>query len=310
MKIFKLLAFLTFGLSLTACHAHSFSPEEEEFYRGYKQTASGLYYKFHVKSEREKTQAGDWLFGQFWQYWCDSLIFVSDTFTVIGPIDEPLFKGDIPEGSLMMRVNDSASFILNGDSVIKHWGLRKDPNLHLCDCFKMTVLLRAIEPYVADSAEIQRAIIRDSILQARKSSEQVQLQTYLRENNITVEPNSGGVYVMVLKKGNGSKLRKGKTAVFDYTGYLLDNTIWDSSNEEIAYEAGIVFPQRIYKPRELKLGEKQWLKGLDEALIGQPKGSKLRIILPSNMAFGHEGNAFVDEFQTVVLDVDLMKNEK
>jgi len=308
MKTFKLLTLLSFCLSFATCQTHSFSPEEEEYYRGYERTKSGLYYKFHVKTEREKTREGDWIFGQFWQYWCDSLIFVSDTFTVIGPIDEPLFKGDIPEGFLMMRVNDSASFILNADSVIKHWGLRKDPNLHLCECFKMTVHLKAIEPYIADSAEILKKIALDSIKQARKSVEQARLQTYLHEKNITATPNSDGIYVMVLKKGNGSKLRKGKTAVFDYIGYLLDGTIWDASNEEIAYEAGIVFPQRIYKPRELKLGEKQWLKGLDDVLIGQRTGSKLRIILPSDMAFGHEGNAFVDEFQTIVLEVDLMEN--
>jgi FKBP-type peptidyl-prolyl cis-trans isomerase len=304
MKTFKFLILGLLLLSFSACRNNSV----DNFLDGYEKTPSGLYYKIYAQSDREKTKMGDMLYGQFWQYWCDSLIRVSDTMIMIGSIEEPLFVGDITEGFLMMRAGDSASFILNADSIVKYWGIPKDPHFHLCDYFKMTVRITGLQPF--DSTVIWKKNYDDSVTQVKiqtlLSDEQIQLQAHLRKKNISATPNNDGVYVVVLKKGNGAKVVAGKTAVFDYTGRLLDGTIWDSSDEEIAGDAGVAFPQRHYKPQEIKIGEKRWMKGLDNALIGHTVGSKLRLFMPSETVFGPLGNAFVDEFQSIILDVDLL----
>jgi FKBP-type peptidyl-prolyl cis-trans isomerase len=291
-------------LSFAACQSKS----SDEF-AGYEQTESGLYYKFHKKTNREKILMDDFLYGQYWQYWCDSLISQSDTNSRIGLVEEALFSGDITEGFLMMRVGDSVTFILNADSVVKYWGFRKDPYFHLCDCFKMTVHVTRLAPPQDDIGRFMMER-KDSIFNVKMESgttgEETRLQNYLRKNKITVAPNSDGVYVIVLQRGTGAKVAEGKIAEFDWTGRLIDGTVWDSSDEDIAGDAGVAFPQRFYEPMKIKIGEKQWMLGLDNALIDQTVGSKLRIILPSNMVFGYQGNAFVDEFQSVVLDVDLI----
>jgi FKBP-type peptidyl-prolyl cis-trans isomerase len=294
-------------LSFSACKNRSFN--ERAFFRGYEQTPSGLYYKFYTQSDREKVQLGDLLFCVMKLYWCDERAEGRPDSIIFGPLQPPQFSGDLVEGLLMMRVGDSASFIIPADSVIKHWGIHKGFEQHLCDYLKIIVRIDRLLPF--DSVAYREQIEADSIAKAefenQISDEHLQLRNHVRRRHASAEPNSDGVYVVVLRKGSGTPIAKGKVAVFDYTARLLDGTIWDSSCENIAGDAGVAFPQRHYKPQEITIGEKQWMKGLDNALIGQTVGSQLRLFMPSEAVFGHVGNRFVGELQSIILDIDLLK---
>ncbi len=288
--------------SLSACQNSTVSEVE-----GFEQTPSGLYYKMHKKGQgiNPPFQIGDELSGHFWQYWGDVLIQESP---LAAMIEEPLFKGDISDGFLMLNIGDSITFALPADSVVKFWGIQRPTEFFLCDYFKMTVRIdNVIKKAFFDSLEIQKQAEQDLVIEVSKPGELKRLQAYIEKNNITEKPNNDGVYVIVRKKGRGEKVAPGKTVVFDWTGRLLNGVVWDSSNEDIAGDAGVAFPQRAYEPKQLKIGENQWMIGLDNALLGQTAGSKLRIILPSNMVFGYLGNAFVDEFQSVILDIELLE---
>ncbi len=248
MKIFKICTLCIIATSVFSCNSNAY----DEF-SDYEKTPSGLYYKFHKQSAREKLQSGDAIYGQYWQYWCDSLFFQSDTMVEIGKIDLSLFSGDIIEGFLMMRVEDSASFILNADSVVKHWGIKKDPYFHLCDCLKMTVHVKGIGVPQDELGKMMMAH-KDSVQKAKvdsgSSAELNNLKRYIAQKKISVQPNDDGVYVIVQKKGTGAKITEDRIVAFDYIGRLLNNVIWDSSIEEVAGDAGVAFPQRAYEPKK------------------------------------------------------------
>lgn len=301
MKLLKIFICGLFLLSFVGCQTETSELE------GFQQTSSGLFYKIHRKGHNEKDpplNIGDYIFGHLWQYWGDSLI-VDHPFEMF--IEQPLFSGDLPDGLLLLNIGDSATILMNADSIERHWNVKKPAEFFFCDYFKTTIRIDGVrKKSFFDTLELQKQILQDSVVQVSIPKEIRDLQNYLKRNNITVQPNSDGVYVVVLKPGTGTKVTEGKTAVFDYTGRLINGVIWDSSNEDIAGEAGVAFPQRAYEPKQIKIGEKQWMNGLDNALIGQAAGAKLKIILPSNMVFGHLGNAFVDEFKSVVLDIDLI----
>jgi FKBP-type peptidyl-prolyl cis-trans isomerase len=306
MKTLKFFIAGFFLLGFSACENRL----QPDFSEDYKQTPSGLYYKIYTQSNREKVIMGDILFCVFKMYWCDERVETNlPDSTILSTLELSRFSGDIIEGLLMMKVGDSASFLIPADSVIKHWSLDKSYEHHLCDYLKIIVRIDSLLPF--DPIAHQEQITADSIAETKHqfqiSDEIRQLRNHVRKKNISAEPNSDGVYVVILRKGNGAAISKGKIAVFDFTFRSLTGTVLDSSDEDISYEAGIAFPQRHYKPQEIKIGENQWMIALDNALIGQTVGSKLRLFMPSGAVFGNSGNRFVDEFTSVVLDVDLLE---
>jgi FKBP-type peptidyl-prolyl cis-trans isomerase 2 len=72
----------------------------------------------------------------------------------------------------------------------------------------------------------------------------------------------------------------------DYTGRLKeDNSVFDTTNEQLAKDEGIHNPNTGYGPVIICLGQKQLIKGLDAKLEGKELG-KHTIDLPAEEAFG------------------------
>ena len=123
----------------------------------------------------------------------------------------------------------------------------------------------------------------------RQQEEPAVLAQYIKDNNITVKPTASGLYIIVKKKGNGPKVAAGKTVSVDYTGRLLDGTIFDSSREADAQAAGKYNPQRPYEPMTYKVGATPLIKGWEEGVDGQPEGTELTLVMPSKLGYGERG---------------------
>jgi len=72
----------------------------------------------------------------------------------------------------------------------------------------------------------------------------------------------------------------------DYTGKLVDGTVFDTTLESVAKENGIEAPNFKYSPLVICVGEKQLLPGLDEALNGKEIGKDFTVTLLPEKAFG------------------------
>jgi FKBP-type peptidyl-prolyl cis-trans isomerase len=278
------------------------------FLGGFNRTESGLYYKIHSQGNKEQINLGDLLFSIVNLYWCDEPLergFLMSDSVILGPLGPPMFPGDFAEGLLMMNVGGHATFVLPADSAVKYWELYKGPEFNNCDWFKVDVYVEMTEPF--DSVAYLQQREADSIFFHQSILNEIQvLQNYVQHHHPSLEPNNDGVYVVVLEKGSGKPVLEGKTVVFDFTARLLDGSVWDSSDEDISYDAGIAFSQRIYKPQELVMGQNQWMISLDNVLVGQTVGSKLRLFMPSGAVFGPYETVFFGEFQSVILDIDLL----
>ncbi|MEG1572969.1 MAG: FKBP-type peptidyl-prolyl cis-trans isomerase, partial [Bacteroidales bacterium] len=90
------------------------------------------------------------------------------------------------------------------------------------------------------------------------------------------------------------------------TGALLNGKIFDSSNEKEAFDAGIGLPQREYKPLEIQAGVGQVIPGMDEALMQMKVGSKAKVIIPSSLAYGEQGNASFPAYSTLVFTIEVV----
>ncbi|AQQ01414.1 MULTISPECIES: FKBP-type peptidyl-prolyl cis-trans isomerase [Pseudoalteromonas] len=146
--------------------------------------------------------------------------------------------------------------------------------------------------------EIQAAFEKiNEEIQARREEESKVLSaegvSFLEENakrpEITVT--ESGLQYEVLATGEGEKPTAESTVRVDYHGTLINGTVFDSS-----YERG--------QPAEFPVGGV--IKGWTEALQMMPVGTKWRIYVPHELAYGERGaGAAIAPFSTLVFDVEL-----
>ena len=146
--------------------------------------------------------------------------------------------------------------------------------------------------------EIQAAFEKiNEEIQARREEEAKVLAAegiaFLEENakrpEITVT--ESGLQYEVLATGEGEKPTAESTVRVDYHGTLVNGTVFDSS-----YERG--------QPAEFPVGGV--IKGWTEALQMMQVGTKWRLYVPHELAYGERGaGAAIAPYSTLVFDVEL-----
>ncbi|EJP27800.1 FKBP-type peptidyl-prolyl cis-trans isomerase [Haemophilus sputorum] len=119
-------------------------------------------------------------------------------------------------------------------------------------------------------------------------------QAFLEENKKAagVVVTDSGLQYEILTEGNGAKPTAESTVRVHYTGSLIDGTVFDSSVKRGT-------------PAEFPVGGV--IKGWTEALQLMPVGSKWRLTIPHNLAYGERGaGASIPPFATLVFEVELL----
>ncbi len=108
-----------------------------------------------------------------------------------------------------------------------------------------------------------------------------------------VQTTATGLQYEVLEQGNGPKPEAGDTVVVHYTGKLIDGTVFDSSEE---------------RGEPATFGVTQVIPGWVEALQMMNAGSRWRLFIPSNLAYGPNGaGGVIGPNQTLIFDVNLIE---
>jgi FKBP-type peptidyl-prolyl cis-trans isomerase FklB len=120
-------------------------------------------------------------------------------------------------------------------------------------------------------------------------------ETFLKKNKeregVTETPS--GLQYEVIKMGTGPKPSINSTVKVHYVGTLIDGTEFDSS---IKRGEPAVFPLSGV------------IEGWTEALQLMPVGSKFRIYLPQNLAYGsNEAGDKIKPYSTLIFDVELLE---
>jgi FKBP-type peptidyl-prolyl cis-trans isomerase 2 len=76
------------------------------------------------------------------------------------------------------------------------------------------------------------------------------------------------------------------TVYVSYTGRFTNGTIFDTSYEGVAKEAGIYDVLRDYKPLEFTIGEGRVIPGFEDAVIGMKVGEEKTVRIPPKEAYG------------------------
>jgi FKBP-type peptidyl-prolyl cis-trans isomerase 2 len=82
------------------------------------------------------------------------------------------------------------------------------------------------------------------------------------------------------------KAGRGDTVYVNYIGRLTNGTIFDTSYEKTAREAGIHTIMREYKPLEFTIGENKVISGFEDAVEGMTVGEEKTVRVPPKWAYG------------------------
>lgn len=149
------------------------------------------------------------------------------------------------------------------------------------------VLLRkAFEEVKAKKEEVRKA-------QAAKNLEEG--QKFLEENKNRPEVNvtESGLQYEIIREGNGIVATDKDRVKCTYHGTLLDRTVFDSSVE---------------RGDTTTFGVRGVIKGWTEALQMMPEGSKWRLYVPSDLAYGERGKGDnIGGNATLIFDLDLVE---
>ena len=119
-------------------------------------------------------------------------------------------------------------------------------------------------------------------------------ESFLAENakRAEVTVTASGLQYEVLTTGEGDKPTAESTVRTHYHGTLINGDVFDSS-----YDRG--------QPAEFPVGGV--IKGWTEALQMMPVGSKWRLYVPHDLAYGERGaGASIAPFSTLIFDVELL----
>jgi FKBP-type peptidyl-prolyl cis-trans isomerase len=287
MKKIVLLASLTLSVVLLIMVSCNMSP-----YRGYKKTDSGLYYKFHSRSgDTALAQIGDLMTLDIKWGTEDSTLFdsKSNPRPWIIPQMQSQYKGDIYEAFSLMKVGDSATFIIEADSF-----------------FLVTANSPMIPEFIDSngvlffdikliSAMTQQDFEKAKVLEDEKAMQEESgiLQKYLTDNNITSTPTESGLYYMETVPGNGKLAKEGDWLKIHFAITLIDNTpIYSSFNGE---------------PRSAEFGKPFENNGVTEAISKMSEGTRANIIVPSSLGFGKQGRGeIIPPFATLLYDIQVV----
>jgi FKBP-type peptidyl-prolyl cis-trans isomerase len=275
---------------------------------GFKKTDSGLMYRFENQDKNgQQVQEGDVLVGEM------TIKFDSvELFNNVGHADRIIqavrtFDGDLYEGLMMMHVGDKATFAVDADAMASYLQPNQMPQGYEQGKEMKIYYTITLQDLVSkeDLAQEQANYIAE--MEQRKQDEPQQIKDYITTQNIKVQPTQNGVYIVVKKKGNGPKVAAGKTVAINYTGTLLDGTMFDSSVESDAKLGHVYDPRRQYGPMEYIVGQQPMIPGWEEGVMGQPQGTILQLVIPSSMAYGPRGaGEHILPYSPLVFDLEIV----
>lgn len=99
-------------------------------------------------------------------------------------------------------------------------------------------------------------------------------------------------------------IEAGDSVDIEFTGRTTDGTVFDTSRESVAEEAGLTEarPDREFGPLTVEVGAGEVIEGLEESLIGLEDGDSPTVTVPPEKAYGEWREEHVHEYDAAEFD--------
>lgn len=104
---------------------------------------------------------------------------------------------------------------------------------------------------------------------------------------------ASGLKYAIISHGDGPMIDSGKVVTVNYSGYLQDGTLFDSSVERD-------------EPIQFVVGQGQVIPGWDEGMRLLKKGDKARFIIPPQLGYGEMQLEKIPANSTLIFDTEIV----
>lgn len=148
--------------------------------------------------------------------------------------------------------------------------------------------------FSVDEAAAMVEIINQRQTAAQYADWKAENEKWLADNaqKAGVVTTESGLQYEVLKAGHGAKPTAVSRVKVHYHGTLIDGTVFDSS---------------VKRGEPAVFGVHQVIKGWTEALQLMPVGSKWRLYIPQELAYGDADQGQIKPYSTLIFDVELIE---
>ena len=249
-----------------------FSMAQNEDFKDFKKTPSGLKYKILEHGKGKKPEKGSIVEVHYKGMFLDGKEF-DNSYKRGAPFKFVLGQGQVikgwDEGIALLHEGDKAILIIPPQLV---YGNRQ---------------VGPIPPNSTLKFEVELIKVKDP----------VKVEPFDVKGKDTVTTEDGLKYIVVKSNPQGKQPKKGDKVKVHYTGYFEDGKIFDSSVKRDS-------------PFEFTVGVGQVIKGWDEGLMLMHEGEKYRFIIPYQLGYGERGYpGAIPPKATLIFDVELLKVE-
>jgi FKBP-type peptidyl-prolyl cis-trans isomerase FklB len=169
------------------------------------------------------------------------------------------------------------------------------------------LLIKSIQDVFADKPSVVLASEEQAVMQAfqemMQGKEAKRAEGRVAENvkwlaangkKDGVKTTATGLQYQVMATGAGKQAAMGKTVKVHYTGTLLDGSVFDSSVAR-------------GEPADFPLNPGGLIQGWLEAIPMMKEGDKWKLFIPSDLAYGQQGNQGIAPNSVLIFEVELIK---
>lgn len=277
---------------LTSIFILSSCGRKSEF-EGYSKSKKGFHYKLHSIGETsENTALGDYITADIrYKTINDSLFFEGRRKL---KIEQPAYEGAIEDCFLMLRSDESASFIIKAQPFFIQTLSSDLPSFLKPDDY-IKIDVDVVEIQTSDEFENEKQAFLNWI-EDFGDYEKVILNQFLREEKLDAGKSGSGLIYLPLTEQEVPRIKTGDTITINYEGRFLNGKFFDST-------------KRRNQPFQFIYGtEWQVIKGLEEGLALMGEGERAVFILPSELAFGTSGSStgIIPPFTSLIFEVEIL----
>lgn len=137
-------------------------------------------------------------------------------------------------------------------------------------------------------------------LEKYRKEELALLNAYISTNYPNEQPKPSGLYYIEETKGTGDSIKIGDRVQIFYATWSVDSILLDETS---GFTKGYEF-----EPFEFIVGSGKAIAGLDEAATYMQQGTVANLVIPSELAYGQNGNSSgIVGFTTLLMQVKVDK---
>jgi len=260
---------------------------------GYKKGTHGLLYNINTDKSGPNIKYGDFIeFNMVAKSDNDSLLLSSyhngSAFKFIARQQAP---GDFLDILPMLSEGDSATIKVLVDSVYKNKA-QLPPNFK----GKYVTYGIKIEKLIAKGTQADSTFQRTIADYVKKEGDKIQqeepakIEKYIADQKLKTTKTATGLYYLITQQGTGPVPIAGDTVGVNYVGKLVNGKVFETNVKDEAVKAKTYNAMFPYQPIRVQVGMTKLIPGWDQGLMMFNKGTKATLVIPSNLAYGAQGN--------------------